>query len=60
MGHSKNVSEKAIFLTGNKTVEAAVKWIEDHKYDPDFEEELKMVGQPKSTLTEEEAKEKLK
>jgi len=37
-----------------------VKWIDDHKTDQDFEEELKMVGQPKSTLTEEEAKEKLK
>lgn len=59
MGHSKNVSEKAIFMTGNNNLEAAQRWIEDHKYDADFEEELKMVGQPVSTLTEEEAKQKL-
>jgi uncharacterized UBP type Zn finger protein len=36
LGHSKNVSEKAIFMTGNNNLEKALKWIEDHKYDADF------------------------
>jgi uncharacterized UBP type Zn finger protein len=26
-GFSKNVAEKAIFMTGNKSVEAALQWI---------------------------------
>ena len=54
MNFSKNVSEKAIFLTGNHSVEKALNWIEKNSYEPDFEEELKIVE--KKPLTEEEIK----
>lgn len=43
MRHSKNVSEKALLFTENKTVEDALKWIEEHKGEADFEEELRMM-----------------
>lgn len=37
MGHSKNVAEKALFMTqGKKTIEAALDYIEEHKNDEDF------------------------
>ena len=62
LGHSKDVSEKAIFMTQNTGVDAAKKWIEEHKSDPDFTEPLFIVRQnpnmPK--LTPEEAKKKAK
>lgn len=40
----------------------AENWIEEHKYDPDFEEEVSITQQEESTvkLTPEEAKQKLK
>ena len=48
MGFSKNSSEKATFLTENAGIEAALKWIEDHQNDPDFEEEMFVVGEEDS------------
>lgn len=60
MGFSKIVCEKALFMTGGNqsTVEKALDWISAHSDDPDFNEELRIVGQsdnkPKSTLTKEE------
>ena len=44
MGYSKNVSEKALFMTGGKSVEAAMGWITDNQGAPDFEEQLFMVN----------------
>jgi uncharacterized UBP type Zn finger protein len=44
MGFSKAVSEKALFLTGNTATDKAIEWIEGHQQDPDFEEELRIVG----------------
>lgn len=38
MGFSKNVSEKALFMTGNKGVEKAMDWINSHMEDEDYEE----------------------
>eukprot|EP01017_Pseudomicrothorax_dubius_P034863 TRINITY_DN4825_c0_g1_i1.p1 TRINITY_DN4825_c0_g1~~TRINITY_DN4825_c0_g1_i1.p1 ORF type:complete len:352 (-),score=117.89 TRINITY_DN4825_c0_g1_i1:62-1117(-) len=62
LGNSKNVSEKALLLTGNKSVEDAIQWIYENKDEPDFEEELTLVEQegggeqkPKVVLTPEEA-----
>lgn len=45
MGFSKNVSEKALFMTQNNGVQAAMQWIEGHTDDPDYEEPLLIVGQ---------------
>jgi uncharacterized UBP type Zn finger protein len=47
---------------GNSSLESAEKWIEDHRYDPDFEEPLLLQGNAfqESTLTDEEARQKLK
>jgi UBX domain-containing protein 1/4 len=50
MGYSKNVSEKSLLFTGNASVEKALEWIDEHKEDADFEEELRV------THTEEKAK----
>ena len=44
MGFSKAVSEKALYLTGVKGTNQAVEWIEKHQQDPDYEEELRIVG----------------
>lgn len=47
MGFSKIVSEKALFLNLGKAGEPltlALEWIEAHTDDPDFNEELKIVG----------------
>jgi UBX domain-containing protein 1/4 len=44
-------------------VKMAENWIDDHKYDPDFEEQLVITGkaeEEKKQLTPEEAKQKLK
>ena len=43
-------------------IKMAENWIEDHKYDPDFEEEVIITGkqEQKPKLTPEEAKQKLK
>jgi len=58
MGFSKEVSEKALFLTQNSSLEAAMNWIEQHQGDPDFLEELRIVGSAEPAgpkLTPEEA-----
>eukprot|EP00331_Platyophrya_macrostoma_P007772 CAMPEP_0176430510 /NCGR_PEP_ID=MMETSP0127-20121128/14292_1 /TAXON_ID=938130 /ORGANISM="Platyophrya macrostoma, Strain WH" /LENGTH=349 /DNA_ID=CAMNT_0017812405 /DNA_START=39 /DNA_END=1088 /DNA_ORIENTATION=- len=56
MGYSKFVSEKALFFTQSKSVEAAQEWIDEHKNDPDFEEELRMVKQEEGPkMSKEEA-----
>jgi len=56
MGYSKNVREKALLMTGNTSVEAALNWIEEHRNDPDFEEEMRIVAQKEEKkLTPEEA-----
>jgi hypothetical protein len=36
LGNSKNVTEKALLLNGNNK-DKALRWIDDHKYDVDFE-----------------------
>lgn len=43
-GFSKTVGEKALYLTGNNSVDKAMDWIAEHQEDPDFEEELRIVG----------------
>lgn len=61
MGFSKNVAEKACFF--NKSVlENAIEWIYEHQNDPDFEEELRIVGEEanKAKMTDEEIKQKAK
>jgi len=59
MGYSKNVAEKALFFTQNASVELALNWIEEHRDDPDFEEELRMVKQEEGPkLSVEEAAQK--
>lgn len=58
MGFTKEVSEKALFLTQNSSLEAAMNWIEQHQGDPDFLEELRIVGSAEPVgpkLTPEEA-----
>jgi len=46
MGFSKIVAEKALFMTLalGGTTEKALEWIDQHSEDPDFNEELKIVG----------------
>ena len=70
MGYSKNPTEKALFMTQSKSVEAALQWLNDNKDAPDFNEPLFIVGQqgqtglpgqPKqSNLSPEEAKKQAK
>ena len=43
MGFSKIVSEKALFMVQGKGVPAAMDWIDQHRGDADFEEELFIV-----------------
>jgi len=45
MGFSKIVAEKALFMTQGASIEKALEWIEMHSNEPDFEEELFIVGQ---------------
>lgn len=60
MGFSKNVSEKACFFN-KSNLETSIEWIYEHQNDPDFEEELRMVGQkPTEKLSDEEVKAKAK
>ena len=60
MGFSKNVSEKACFFNQN-VLENAINWIYEHQNDPDFEEELRIVGQEnKPKMTDDEIKQKAK
>ena len=59
MGISKNVREKALLMTSNASVEAAFEWIEQHRADPDFEEEMLIVQEDdKPKLSPEEAAER--
>ncbi len=61
MGYSKNVREKALLMTANVSIEAALEWIENNKTAPDFEEEMLMVvDESKPKLSAEEAAEKAK
>jgi len=61
LGFSKDTSEKALFLTGNNSVEAAKEWLAQHKDEPDFNEPLFIVMKPDAPkLTPEEAKKKAK
>lgn len=46
MGYSKNVSEKATFLSQNN-IDKALEWIYENQNEPDFEEELRMIDKPK-------------
>jgi len=57
MGYSKIVSEKALFMTGNKGIESGLNWIEEHTEDADFNEELFIVAEEPSgpKLSPEEA-----
>ncbi|KAM3138400.1 hypothetical protein pb186bvf_009486 [Paramecium bursaria] len=55
LGHSKNASEKSLIMTGNKGVELATKWIDEHKADQDFEEELLIIQQEGKKMSPEEA-----
>ena len=60
MGFSKNVAEKACFFN-QSILEHAINWIYEHQQDPDYEEELRIVGDSESQkLTPEEIKEKAK
>ena len=43
MGFHKNSCEKAIFMTGNSSLEKALEWLEAHQDDPDFLDELRIV-----------------
>lgn len=64
MGYTKDVSEKALFLSGMKSIEEALKWIEENKDQPDFNEALYVVGQSggpgakRSNMTKAEAEAK--
>lgn len=37
-GYEETVAQKAVLLSGNKTEEDALNWINEHKNDPDFNE----------------------
>ncbi|KAL4436460.1 hypothetical protein ABPG74_003026 [Tetrahymena malaccensis] len=62
MGFSKNVAEKAIFMTQDqKSLEAALAWTEKHQGDADYEEQLLMQISDESNkpkLSEAEARQK--
>lgn len=62
MGYSKNVSEKALFLTQNLSIEKALDWINENNKSPDFEEELRIVGRAEEgpKMSKEEAAQKAK
>jgi uncharacterized UBP type Zn finger protein len=60
MGFSKNVAEKACFFN-QSILEKSIEWIYEHQQDPDFEEELRIVGkQGGEQLSEEEIKRRAK
>ena len=46
MGFTKNASEKALFMVMSKgqSIENATEWLYEHMDDPDFNEELLIVG----------------
>lgn len=43
MGYSKTVSEKSLFLN-QQNVDKALEWIYENQEQPDFEEELRLMG----------------
>ena len=47
MGFSLHATEKALFMTMSKgqSIEGALEWLGEHSEDPDFNEQLFMVGQ---------------
>ena len=45
-GYKKDPAEKALFMTQNKSVEAALEWLNANKDAPDFNEALFIVRQP--------------
>jgi uncharacterized UBP type Zn finger protein len=46
MGFGQHASEKALFMTMSKgqSVESALEWLGEHSEDPDFNEQLFMMG----------------
>ena len=48
MGFSRLRSEKALILTGNKTLDGALNWLMEHERDADIDEPLQMVGSSSS------------
>ncbi|CDF37297.1 thioredoxin domain containing protein [Chondrus crispus] len=61
MGFPKIRAEKALILTGNKSIERAVEWCFQHADDADIDEPLQLVtkeGGSKPKLSPEEAKKK--
>jgi hypothetical protein len=60
IGFSKIVAEKACFFN-QSILEKSIEWIYEHQQDPDFEEELRIVGQQNNVqLSDEEIKKKAK
>ena len=62
MGFSKNVSEKSLFLNQG-ILDKAIEWIYENQDQPDFEEELRLIGKehrPTNTMTPDEIKAKAK
>jgi uncharacterized UBP type Zn finger protein len=60
MGFTRNVAEKACFFN-QSILEKSIEWIYEHQGEPDFEEELRIVGQKETEkLSEEEIKKKAK
>lgn len=58
MGYSKNVAEKALFLN-QQILEKSIEWIYENQNEPDFEEELRIMGQEqKQKMTPEEIQQK--
>jgi len=63
MGYSKNVAEKALFMN-QSVLDKSLEWIYEHQQEPDFEEELRIMGtaeeQKQQQLTPEEIAKKAK
>ncbi len=57
-GFNLLIAQKAVLLSGNKSTEEALKWIENHKADKDFNEPIEVEAPPK--LSPEEARLKAK
>lgn len=51
MGFSKIVAEKALFMVQGGGVPKAMDWIDQHRADADFEEELFIVVQPEGSAS---------
>lgn len=71
MGYKKNPAEKGLLLTGNKTIQAAIDWMDQNKDEPDFNEPMFLVapdpsaqqggtGVKRSDISPEEAKKQAK